>query len=259
MKPSLLWGILAFGLAATAASAQQISNTLTATPSEELKSWTSNYFDYLNGQTLEEPKGSSINHYLELSRKFHSGWKVGGVGRMDSVWDPVEGQKQVEADHYLKVVAPPIYQNSAGTKVTPQLRYNFGTSKESKEAKQNGIIEPRLYAVGSPTSSLELTYILIPKLHAYQTIQSGQKLGAQGHWLSAAYKLTNIMNLDFGVYPVWSYYRDQETKFNDLPVYPGFTLNFTDNFAVSAYMEVFAAKVERKTTSPGGTISYTFF
>lgn len=234
------------------------SNSVTVDQSEFFSKdrWGASYSNYMNGQAFSKPSGSSVNHYLSLKHKFKSGWALSGVFRPDSNYD--NGKEAITmGDHYAKIDYPTLFDNGNGLSVKGNLRYYAPTSESSQMAKLNGIVAP-YFQVGQKAGNLELTYILIPKVYLNTVTKIGQKLVSQGHWLAASYKLSKLVKLDMALYPAWTYSRGQEVAFNDVPAYPGFTVNIADNFSVSPYVEVYAMKPDQKTTSTGGTLNYTF-
>lgn len=227
-------------------------------PSGELRNWSLKYQNYTNGQTFQDPSGSSINHYFDLSRKVNK-WTVGGVARQDSEWVSGEGQKNIIGDHYVKIVTPKL-DPMRETTINGNVRYYFPTSDESKIKDQDFAVEPRVYVISKVNDKTELSSILIPKVYGYKNSEAGQVMAKIGNYFQATYAIDPSITLDFGVYPNWTFVRESSVAdFNDLPMYPGATVNFTDNFSVSPYVEVFASRVKYKTSSLGAFVSYAAF
>lgn len=219
--------------------------------------WGISYLNYINGPTMAEFKGdSSINHYLSLKHKFNSDWALSAVLRPDSSFGS-ETSSWTMGDSYLRLDYPTIYQNGDGLKLKGDLRYFAPLSESSKQAKLNGIVAPYVQ-LEMKTGRFDISYILIPKLFLNSVREEGQRLYSHGHWLAAAYKFSSTINIDLAMYPTWTYADGKPVAFNDLPIYPGFTINFNENLSLATYIEVPLLKAQPKNSMLGGSVSYTF-
>lgn len=241
-----------------AQSSSVSTSQTTQTPSTffSKERWGASYSNYMNGATFSESTGASINHYFSLKHKLKSGWALSGVFRPDSNYGNEKAASTL-GDSYARVDTPTLYDSGNGTTVKSQLRYYAPLSESSQKAKLNGTIVP-YFELGSKIDRVDLSYILIPKVYLYSDQEEGQKLAAHGHWLAAAYKVSSLLNVDFALYPIWTYNRGGTVAFNNLPAYPGVTFNFSEEFSVSPYVEIPLTKLETKTMSAGGTLSYKF-
>lgn len=232
------------------------TNTATVAPAPAHSSFSVNYFNYINGPALEEPaNGMSINHYLSLKYKTQSKWAGSFTLRPDTNHENGEEKQTVMADPYIRIEYPTLYESAGGTKLTGNVNYFIPSSEASKEAKSNGSITTR-FMVAKDIASWSLSYLLIPKFYMWQEKEDGQSTFQQTHYLSASYNLSDKISLDMGVAPTWTNKRNKKTAFNDMPAYPGATINFTKDLSVSPYLEVPLLKAEQKNSSVGASIAY---
>ena len=216
--------------------------------------WGISYLNYMNGPTFSESAGGSVNHYLTLKHKFNPNWALSAVMRSDSNFGN-GNEFMTMGDSYLRLEYPTIYKAENGLKISGDVRYYAPLSDRSRASKIVGVISPYMKA-SLDMNRANFTYVLIPKLYLNTLSDEGQRQASHGHYAAASYKLSPKVNLDFALYPVWTYSRDREVAFNDLPAYPGFTVNFSETFSVSPYMEIPLLKAEGKTMSLGGVLSY---
>lgn len=250
--------IFLFGETVTFAQPANTSSSVTQLPQSTFFSkekWGASYSNYMNGPTFAEGKGGSINHYLTLKRKFGSSWALSGVFRPDSNLGN-EAKSTTMGDSYLRLDYPTMYEKD-GVSIKGNLRYLAPMSEESKKSKINGVISPYIQAKRT-AGKFDSTYMLIPKIYLNTITEDQQKLASHGHWLAAGYKTSRFVTVDFALYPVWTYKRGADVEFNDLPAYPGVTLNFSEDFSVSPYVEVPLLNAKSETMSVGGSLSYNF-
>jgi hypothetical protein len=234
------------------------ANTSTAnvTPSSTTSAFSISYFNYMNGPALKESaNGMSINHYLTAKYKFQNKWATSFTLRPDTNHENGEEKSTVMADPYLRIEYPTLYEAQGGLKITGNLNYFVPSSDASKENKSNGSITTRFIA-SKDIAKWSLSYLLIPRFYMWKEKEDGQTLTGQVHYLSASYNVSDFFSVDFGIAPEWKQKRNAPTVFNDLPAYPGATFNFTKNFSVSPYLEVFLLKAEQENTTIGTSISY---
>lgn len=229
-----------------------VSTTETSFFSKER--WGVTYFNYMNGPTFEQSAGGSINHYLSLKHKFSSDWYLAGIFQPDSNFENGKSSFTM-GDSYFQLGYPTIAKFEGG-KVFGQVRYFLPTSETSRKAELAGVLSTRIYAE-LEKGPWQFTYILIPKLYLNTKTADGQRLFSHGHWIQSSYKLSSAFVLDFALYPAWTHARNKDVAFNDLLAYPGFTVNFTKDLSLSPYLEVSLLKAEGKSTSVGGSLSYS--
>ncbi len=218
--------------------------------------WGADYFNYINGPTFSQSNGSSVNHYLTLKHKFSPDWALSFTFREDENFGNDEPSFAL-ADSFFRLDYPTIYKNDAGLKIKGNLRYIMPMSERARASSSLGYIAPYInttYEVGR----FDFSYVLIPKIFLTNKIEDAQKTFSHGHYISAAYKLSPIAKLDFGIYPVWTSMRNDATAFNDLPIYPGMTFEFSNGLAISPYLEIPLMKSFSENASVGGSLSYTF-
>jgi len=214
------------------------------------------YFNYINGPALKEAaNGMSINHYLTAKYKFQSKWATSFTLRPDTNHENGEEKQTVMADPYLRVEYPTLYETQDGLKVTGNFNYFVPSSDASKEKKSNGSVTTR-FIVAKDIASWSLSYLLIPRLYMWKEKEDGQTLTSQVHYFSASYNLSDMISFDMGVAPEWRQKRNAKTAFNDLPAYPGATINFSKTFSFSPYVEILLLKAEQKNSSVGASLSY---
>ena len=217
--------------------------------------WGAGYLNYMNGPTLSDSKGGSINHFLTLKRKFNPDWALSLTLRPDS--NLYNGESSFAmSDPYLKLNYPTIFKGANGVKVVGDLSYYAPVSEATKTAGLAGMVSPRLIT-SYESGKLNFSYFLIPKIYLISETQEGQKIFSHTHYISTGYKLSSLITLDFALSPAWTTKRGQPIAFNDLPMYPGMTFSFNKNFSFSPYIEVSALKPDSKTTSVGGVLNYT--
>lgn len=216
--------------------------------------WGVSYLNYMNGPTFSESTGSSINHYLTLKHKFNSDWALSAVLRPDTNIE-TGNVSTTMADPYMKLDYPTIYKGSNGLKITGDVRYFAPLSESSKKSKTQGTVSTYINTSLS-VRNFDYLYVFIPKLYLNTQDNDGQKVASHGHYISANYKITQKVSLDFALYPVWTLSRNTPVSFNNLPAYPGFSVNFTNALSLSPYMEIPLLKAEYKTMSVGGLLSY---
>lgn len=259
IKSVLSFGFIFFAVveaSAQSTNVQVINTQINKSAIEQLKEkWGASYLNYMNGPALESsPNGASINHYFSIKRKFGNGWAVSATARPDSNFsNGKEGTTM--ADSYLKVDYP-ISDNSEGFKISGDIRYYIPQSEESKSAKLSGSIVTRLN-INRQFGSLEFSYILIPKVYLNTETVDGQNIFSHGHYISSVYKLNDNLGLDFAVFPSWNLKRNQKESFNNLPIYPGFTLKMSEKAAISPYFEIPLMEARAKDSSVGASLSYT--
>lgn len=216
--------------------------------------WGLSYFNYMNGPTLQQSEGGSINHYLTLKHKLNSDWYLSGIFQPDTNFQNGKSSFTM-GDSYLQLGYPTIAKYEGG-KVFGQVRYFLPMSESSRNAKVAGILSTRIYAE-LETGPWQFTYIFIPKLYLNTKSVDGQRVFSHGHWIQSSYKLSNTFVLDFALYPMWTYSRNVAADFDNLLAYPGFTMKFTNDLSLSPYLEVPLLKAEGKSTSVGASLSYT--
>lgn len=234
------------------------SNTSTAiaTPSSAVNALSVSYFNYMNGPALKDSaNGMSINHYLTAKYKFQNKWATSFTLRPDTNHENGEEKSTVMADPYLRIEYPTLYESQGGLKITGNFNYFVPSSDASKESKSNGSITTRFIAA-KDIAKWSLSYLLIPRFYMWKEKEDGQTLTGQVHYLSASYNFSDFFSVDFGVAPEWKQKRNAATAFNDLPAYPGATLNFTKNLSVSPYLEIPLLKAEQENTTIGTSVSY---
>lgn len=232
------------------------TNTATVGAAPAPRSLSISYFNYLNGPALEEPaNGMSINHYLTTKYKFQNKWATSFTLRPDTNHQNGEEKSTVMADPYLRIDYPTLYESQDGLKVTGNFNYFIPSSDASKEKKSNGSMTAR-FMVAKDIGSWSLSYLLIPRLYMWKEAVDGQTLTSQVHYFSASYNLSDRFSFDLGVAPEWRQKRNAETAFNDLPAYPGATINFTKDLSFSPYVEVPLMKAEKKNSSVGASVAY---
>lgn len=217
--------------------------------------WGVNYLNYMNGPSFTESSGSSINHFLTLKRKFNPDWSLSLTIRPDSSFGN-ENKSLIMSDPYLKLNYPTIYKHETGVKISGDLIYYIPVSENSKTEKLAGIISPRVnasYEIGK----FNFLYLLIPKAYVNKVAKDDQKIYSHSHYLATGYKLSNLVTLDFALYPAWTIKRNQTTEFNDLPAMPGMTFNFNKEVSLSPYLEVSLLKPSNKSSSIGAVFNYT--
>lgn len=217
--------------------------------------WGISYSNYMNGPTFSESTGGSINHYLGLKHKFTPDWATSFVLRPDTNFENGKTLMTMD-DSYLRLEYPTIYQNEFGVKIKGDVRYYAPFSEESQKAGLSGVISTRLNA-SYDVGRVSLLYILIPKVFINTKTEDGQRLASHGHWVSASYTMSPFWNFDFALYPAWTISRNQPVAFNNLPVYPGFTMNFSKDLSLSPYVEIPLIESKSSNTSVGGVLSYT--
>lgn len=240
--------------------AQPTPATNTSTTSEATtvapSKWAASYFNYMNGPALaESPNGMSINHYLGLKYKFESKWATSFTLRPDTNHENGEEKNLILADPYVRVEYPTIYENQNGLKLVGNVNYFIPTSDASKNANSNGSITTR-FILTKDIAKISLTYLLIPRWYSWSQPKDGQSLFSQTHYMAASYNASDFWSLDFSIAPAWTQKRNARTAFNDLPAYPGATINFTKKFSFSPYVEVPLLKAEQKNSSVGASVSY---
>lgn len=219
--------------------------------------WGIDYFNYMNGPTFSESTGSSINHYLTLKHKINPNWAFSFVFREDQNFGNSEPSFAL-ADSYIRLDYPTIFKNDAGLKVKGSLRYIAPMSERSRKSTSAGYIAPYIntsYSLGR----FDFSYVMIPKIFLHTQIKDRQKTFGHGHYISTAYKLSPITKLDFAVYPVWTLNRNDATAFNDLPIYPGMTFEFSNSLSISPYVEIPLMKSFSENASIGASLSYSYF
>lgn len=219
------------------------------------KKWSANYFNYMNGPAFAEAEnGFSINHYLGFKYKFDSKWGASFTLRPDSNFS--NGQESfVMSDPYLRIEYPVLMEAQNGLKLTGNFNVFLPTSEKSKKDNLNGSITTR-FNLAKEIGSLSLSYLLIPRLYSYSKIQDGQTVSSHGHYLSASYSLSDFAVIDLGVYPAWTSKRNKEVAFNDLPAFPGMTLNFSKELSLSPYLEIPLMNARPSTSSMGASVNY---
>lgn len=225
------------------------------------KRWGASYFNYMNGPTFSENEGEySIDHYLSLKHKFNSDWNLTGVftpnqkiGKKDS-----DEKTFTQGDSYLKLGLPGIYNGRNGTKIFSQLRYYAPLSESSKRRDINGKLSPRIYVTTS-FGNLQFIYALISKIYLNKKSKNGQALFSHGHWFQGNYKVSEKFTLDFAIYPSWSYSRNEDSRFNDIPIYPGFTYTMNKRFSLSTFIEWISLNRESRSTTLTSSLSYAIF
>ena len=254
---ALSCGLGAAGAYGQDAAQGQSGSAVVAQPPVKPSTFKAAYKNDTNGPQLSGPFAPAVNHYFEVGGKVGT-WSIVGVGRVDSVWSPDKNQENKAGDHFLKVNTPTI--EAGGTKVMSQIRAYTPGSKASQEKLQDGALEPRIVVSGKVGSRLDLQSVLCPKVVAYKAKEDGQALGSVSNIFGASYEISPKLSLDFLAVPGVSYTRGQSAaKFNDLPVYPGVTVNLTDKFAISPWMEIFAAKPKAATSTVGASVSVVVF
>jgi len=241
---------------APASEAPANTNTASVGAAPAARPYSISYFNYINGPALKEAaNGMSINHYLTAKYKFQSKWATSFTLRPDTNHENGEEKSTVMADPYLRIEYPTLYETQDGLKVTGNFNYFVPSSDASKEKKSNGSMTAR-FVVAKDIAKWSLSYLLIPRLYMWKEKEDGQTLTSQVHYFSASYNLSDMVSLDLGVAPEWRQKRNAKTAFNDLPAYPGATVNFTKELSVSPYFEVPLLKAEQKNSSVGASVSY---
>jgi hypothetical protein len=234
-------------------------STLTATlklgEPNKSSSWAASYFNYINGPALSEPSnGMSINHYIGLKYKFESKWAASLTLRPDSNFENGE-EEYVSSDPYVRIEYPTLFEAKNGLKITGNLNYFAPASEASKENKLQGSVAPR-FLVAQDIGNWSLSYLLIPRAYFYSEKSDGQITFSHGHYLAAAYNISDFVIIEGGIYPAWTEKRNERTIFNDLLAYPGMTFNFTKKFSLSPYVEIPLMKAEQKNAFVGASVSY---
>jgi hypothetical protein len=260
LKKMLLLFVFFVGIKAQVSFAQVVeANSVSQNSSDGVftkERWGADYLNFMNGPTFSESSGSSINHYLTLKHKFNPDWALSFVFRGDQNFGNAEPSFAV-ADSFLRLDYPTIYKNDAGLKVKGSLRYIAPMSESSRNSTSAGYVAPFIntsYQIGR----FDFSYVLIPKIFLHTKIEDGQKTFGHGHYIATAFKLSPIAKLDFAIYPVWTLNRNDATAFNDLPIYPGMTFEFSNGLSVSPYVEIPLMKSFSENASVGGSLSYTF-
>lgn len=218
-------------------------------------SWEAKYTNYMNGPTFTQQNGSSINHYFWLKYRKNE-WAFGGVFRPDTFFNDREA-RTVQGDSFLTVTTPDLFRNQRGLRFYADIRYALPLSAESTSADLLGVLEPRFYTLYN-SNKFEFSNIVIPKVFINKRPLTEQKIVAVGDYFNASYRIVERFCFDLGVYPVWTLTRSSGLTFNNLLSYPGFTVDFSQKVALSAYIETPLFKVESKTTSVGASLSAKF-
>ena len=246
---AMMSGVSSFAQDSTLTTAPKLGEA--AKPSN----WAASYFNYINGPALAEPtNGMSINHYIGLKYKFESKWAASLTLRPDSNFENGEEQ-YVAADPYVRIEYPTLFEAKSGLKITGNLNYFAPVSDASKENKLEGSVAPR-FLIAQDIGNWSLSYLLIPRAYFYSEKSDGQTTFSHGHYLAAAYNLSDFATIEGGIYPAWSEKRNERTVFNDLLAYPGMTFNFTKKFSFSPYVEIPLMKAEQKNAFVGASVSY---
>ncbi len=255
-KSILLIGLLAFSLDCIAqSSSSTTSTTQTSEMQVQSKKWSASYFNYMNGPAFAEAEnGFSINHYLGAKYKFESKWGASFTLRPDSNFSN-DQESFVMADPYFRVEYPTIMEAQNGLKLTGNFNIFFPTSEKSKEENLNGSITTR-FNLAKEVGGFSLSYLLIPRFYSYSQTKDGQTILSHGHYLSASYNLSDFAVIDFAVYPAWTNKRGKQAAFNDLPAFPGMTLNFSKELSLSPYLEIPLMNARPSTSSMGASVSY---
>lgn len=254
LSASLALSMIVSAQAAETASVQTSVSQASSSTFFSKEKWGVSYLNYMNGPTFRESTGGSINHFLTLKHKFSPDWALSGVLRPDSNFGN-ESAFGTMGDPYMRLEYPSIYKGENGLKVTGDVRYSAPVSESSRQSKILGIVSPCV-KTALDVDRVSLLYVFIPKVYLNTLNQDGQRTASHGHYVSASYMLFPKVTLDFALYPVWTVSRNRGVAFNDLPAYPGFTVNFSETFSVSPYVEIPLMKTEGKTVSLGGMLSY---
>lgn len=217
--------------------------------------WEAKYTNYMNGPTFSQSSGSSVNHFFWLKYRKND-WAVGGVFRPDTLFE-AKNTRTVQGDSFLTLTTPDLFKNQHGVRSYVDIRYALPLSEESQRAERIGMLEPRFYTLYN-TGNFEFSNIAIPKVFINKKPLADQKMAALGDYLNVSYRIVKQFCFDFGVYPVWTFSRGSGASFNNLLSYPGFTVDFSEKVALSAYVETPLLKLESKTTSLGALLSAKF-
>lgn len=259
-KLLVLLGILNANLVGyNLAYAEDIQSSTTKLPDQSgffaKEKWGAGYLNYMNGPSFADSTGGSINHLLTLKRKFNSDWALALTIRPDSNFGN-EKENLTMSDPFIKLSFPTLFKTENGLKLSGDLIYYVPFSDSSKTSNLSGVISPR-FSASYDTGNLNFLYLLIPKGYLNNKTQDGQKLYSHSHYMAMGYKLSTLLTIDFALNPAWTIRRNQSTEFNDLPVMPGMTFNFSKDVSFSPYVEVSLLKPSNKTSSAGGVLSYT--